>query len=506
MDEVAARMTDLRAWSLRRGGVLEIAALMGTLAVVAIAAGWLIGQAIPLGWDEAVYASKSRSLLTDTPSSTWAIYRAPGLPIVGLLGGAFGFTDANLRAVALVMNLGSLALAWSFARILWGPLAAVIALLTIVGSPVVIAELALFHTDLPAAGLLLALMLLVWYEFERRPEPSRLLLVAAPLAAAAFYIRYGSILPIGGIGVASVLLWHRAMLRNPRLVGATIAVAAVLFAPHLVEAMSRTGSPLGIITSAGEQVDTSEPIETAARYLGWLPAQLAHRLGFAVMLAGVAHAVIAAIDAVRRRGLTQVARAYVWLYVPAGVTTVGLILQSHPEQRYVLLPVVLTIIAGAGAVSAGVGWLRRRPALTDRQPTFDAAVIGGLVLVAVIAGSVGGRRVVAIERDAADARWLPLVGQAIAADADADAACAAVTSVPPIIEWYSGCATESFSTAGADALAAGAVDRPTYVVFSTIDERRSSPNTIARYRAIVEGSAATVSGTPPGIEVYRLTP
>ncbi len=279
---------------MTRGRTIEIAAVGGILVVVAIGAVWLIGQAIPLGWDESVYAAKSRSLLTDIPSTTWAIYRAPGLPVVGLLGGAFGFTDANVRAVALVLNLGALAMAWAFARMLWGPLAAIVALLTIVGSPVVIAEIALFHTDLPSAGLLLALMLLVWYEFERRPEPSRLLIAAAPLAALAFYVRYGSILPIGGIGIAAVVLWHRSMLRNKGLVGLTVVLAALLFAPHVLEAISRTGSPLGIITSAGEQVDTSEPIATAARYLGWLPAQLAHRLGFVVMLAGVVHAAIVA--------------------------------------------------------------------------------------------------------------------------------------------------------------------------------------------------------------------
>jgi hypothetical protein len=497
-------MTELRAWSIRRGGTIELVALVGILVVVTIAAAWLIGQAIPLGWDEAVYASKSRSLVTDIPSSTWAIYRAPGLPVVGLLGGALGFTDANLRVVALVINLGTLAKAWAFARILWGPLAATVALLTIVGSPVVIAELALFHTDLPAAGLLLALMLLVWHEFERRPEPGRLLLAAAPVAALAFYIRYGSILPIGGIAIAAVLLWHRAMLRTPRLVGATIVFAAILFAPHILEAIARTGSPLGIITSAGEQVDTSEPIPTAARYLGWLPAQLAHRLGFAVMVAGVAHGVIVALDALRTRALTPAARRYVWLYLPAGITTIGLVLQSHPEQRYVLFPVTLAIIGGAGAVSAGIAWLSRRPALADRQLALDAAIIGGLFVVAVVAGSVGARRVVAIERDSDDSRWLPAVGQVI--DGDADGRCAVVTSVPPIVEWYSQCAAEQFSTAGAEALAAGAFDDPTYVVFSDIDERRASSRTIERYRELVRPTAVLVNGAPPKVEVYRLTP
>jgi 4-amino-4-deoxy-L-arabinose transferase-like glycosyltransferase len=504
VDAPAARIAEPTAWFDRHRGQIEVAALAGILVAVAIAAAWLIGQAMPLGWDEAVYASKSRSLLTDTPSSTWAIYRAPGLPVIGLIGGALGFTDASLRAVALVMSLGTLAMAWAFARTLWGPLAAIVALLTIVGSPVVIAEIALFHTDLPAAGLLLALMLLVWHEFERRPEPGRLLLATAPLAALAFYIRYGSILPVGGIAIAAVLLWHRAMLRNPRLVGATIVFAAILFAPHILESISRTGSPLGIITSAGEQVDTSEPFATAARYLGWLPAQLAHRLGFVVMLAGVTHGAIVALDAIRGRDLTPAARRYLWLYVPAGVTTVGLVLQSHAEQRYVLFPVVLAIIAGAGAVAAGVALLRDRPAFAERQHVLDAAILGGLLVVAIVAGSVGARRVIAIEQESDDSRWLPAVGQLI--DGDADGRCAVVTSVPPIVEWYSRCAAGQFSTLGADALAIGAIADQTYVVFAEIDELRASPKTIDRYRELVAPRAAPLNGAPPGIEVYRLTP
>ena len=90
LDQLAARTTNLQAGSLRRGRAIEIAAVVGILIVVAVAAAWLIGQAIPLGWDEAVYASKSRSLLTDTQSSTCPLHRAPGLPIVGLWVGRSG--------------------------------------------------------------------------------------------------------------------------------------------------------------------------------------------------------------------------------------------------------------------------------------------------------------------------------------------------------------------------------------------------------------------------------
>ena len=242
--------------------------------------------------------------MTDIPSTTWAIYRAPGLPVVGLLGGAFGFVDANLRAAALLLNLGALTMAWALTRLLWGPLAAIVALLTIVGSPVVIAEIALFHTDLPAAGLLLTLMLLVWYEFERRPEPSRLLIAAAPLAAFAFYLRYGSILPIAGIGITAVLLWHRSMLRNKGLVGLTVALAALLFAPHILELISHTG----IASRDHHERRRAGRHVGAGRHRGSIPRDgcqrmLAHRLGFVVMLAGIAHEAITAIDTVRRREL-----------------------------------------------------------------------------------------------------------------------------------------------------------------------------------------------------------
>ncbi len=500
-------MSNVRVPSVRSGGAIEVVAVVGILVAVAIAAAWLIGQAIPLGWDESVYASKSRSLLTDIPSSTWAIYRAPGLPVVGLLGGAFGFTDVNLRAVALVLNIGALAMAWALARTLWGPVAAIVALLTIVGSPVVIAEIALFHTDLPAAGLLLALMLLVWHEFERRAEPSRLLIAAAPLAALAFYIRYGSILPTGGIAVAAVVLWHRSMLRNKGLVGLTVALAALLFAPHILESISRTGSLLGIIASAGEQVDTSEPMATAARYLGWLPSQLAHRLGFVVMVAGVAHAAIVAVDAIRRRDLEPVARRYLWLFGPAGVTTVGLVLQSHAEQRYVLFPVLLAIIAGAGAVAAVVAWLRARPRLADRPRTLDGAIVVGILLMALIAGSVGARRAAVLVRVGDESRWQPAVGRAIGADAVGP--CTAVTSVPPMIEWYSRCAASPFTSGGAETLESGGPDRHTYIVFSDIDERRTSPRTLQRYRDLLEvreAAAIAIEDDHSGVEVVRLTP
>jgi hypothetical protein len=502
-------MIDPRSWTPRRAAAIEVALVGGLLIVAAFAGASLIGHGIPLGWDESVYASRSRSLVTDIPASVWKIYRPPALPIIGLLGGTFGFTDANLRAVSLVMSLLTGAGAWALTRVLWGRLAAIIALLTVIGSPIVINELVLFHTDLPAAGLLLALMLVIWHEFERRPQPTAVLLVAAPIAALVFYVRYGTVVALGGIGIAAVLLWHRPMRRQWRLVGATVAFAAVLLAPHVIDAVARTGSPIGIVASASDQVNTSGPLATAVRYLAWLPAQLAQRLGFVVMLAGVAYGAVVARDAFRRRALTAAARRFVFLYVPAGITAIGLVLSSHPEPRYVMFPVVLAIVAGAGAVSAFTGWLTARPrfAKVERGRALDVAIIGAVVVSALVVGAFSVRRVDALQRDGDRTRWWAEVGAAIGAEADGP--CKAFTTLAPIVGWYSGCEGIQFSPAGARLLAGGGMTEPTYVVFTPIDERRASTESIERYRAVVEDSqtrTVAVDGAPPGVEVYRLGP
>ncbi len=500
-------MTDIMSWSTRRLGATEGAVVLGILALVGIAATSVILYGIPLGWDEALYASKSRSLVTDIPASIWRIYRPPGLPLIGLLGGPFGFSDASLRAVTLILGLLTLMTVWAFTRILWGALAAIIALVAVIGAPIVRLELVAFHTDLPSTGLSLLLMLLLWHEFERRPQPTSLVLAAAPIAAAAFHLRYGSVIAIGAIGTAALLLWHGPMLRSWRLIGATLLFAGVLFAPHVVQAMVGTGSPIGIITSAGEQVDTTGPLVAAYQYLEWLPTQLAHVLGFAVIVAGGILGTITMVLAARRRVWTPDARRYVWLFVPAGITAVGLILRSHPEPRYMLFPIVLGIIAGAGAVSTAFRWIKAQPRLATRARALDVVVVGGILLAVVLVGLLGVRRMIALERDSEPSRWQIEIGHVI--DADADGPCTVATTVPPIIGWYSGCDAVPFSRAGMDRLLAGGFVEPTYVVLSDIDERRSTLEIIGRYRTLVDGPTATripIGAAPPGVAAYRLNP
>jgi hypothetical protein len=172
-----------------------------------------------------------------------------------------------------------------------------------------------------------------------------------------------------------------------------------------------------------------------------------------------------------------------------------------------MFSVVLTIVAGAGAVSAFTRWLKARPrfASAERARSLDLAIIGGVVVAALLVGAFGVRRVDALQRDGDRTRWWAEAGAAIRADVDGR--CQAFTTLAPIVGWYSGCEGIQFSPAGARLLAGGDMTEPTYVVFTSIDERRASTESIERYRTVVAGSQETnvvVDGTPPGVEVYRL--
>jgi 4-amino-4-deoxy-L-arabinose transferase-like glycosyltransferase len=489
----------------RRGRTVEAVVVTGIVAAVMLAATIVIFGDVPLGWDEAVYASRSRSLVTDIAASHWQVYRPPGLPALGLLGGTLGFADQSLRAVTLVLGVATLVTIWWLARALWGPVAAILALVTVIGTPVFVAELTVFHTDLPSAGLALLLMALLWHEFEQRPEPGALVMAAAPIAAAAFYVRYGTIVAIGGIAIAAVVLWHRKLLRHWRLTGTTLALAGALLLPHGIEAAIVMGSPFGLLLVAGEVANTTGPLAAAVRYLLWLPIQLAGPIAFVVMLIGVVFAAMTARDAIRRRGPISDARRLIWLYLPAGVTATGMLLISHAERRYMVLPVVLAVIAGAGAIRELVGRLRREAPDRRRSRIADPALVALILVVAAAAVVVGVRRMVVQQRTAELGRWQIEVGVAIRANAGGR--CALATTVPPIIGWYSACEAAQFSAVTATRLRTGPRADPTYVVFTEIDAQRSSATDIERYRELVRATAATrldVVGVGPGIEVFRL--
>jgi hypothetical protein len=170
-----------------------------------------------------------------------------------------------------------------------------------------------------------------------------------------------------------------------------------------------------------------------------------------------------------------------------------------------LFPVVLAVIAGAGAVPLLVRRLRRDAVDSRRSRIADPWLVALILIVGAAAVVVGARRMVLLPRTADLGRWQIQVGEAIRADAGGR--CAVATTVSPILGWYSACEAAQFSDVTLERLRSGPRVDPTYVVFSDIDEQRSSAAVIGRYRELVRSTAATrldVVDTGPGIEVFRL--
>jgi 4-amino-4-deoxy-L-arabinose transferase-like glycosyltransferase len=467
--------------------------VLGVLAVLGFATIANLGQ---LGYDEAVYASKARSYVSDVAVDWWRPYRPPGLPTVGALAGLAGFSDLAVRAVTLVGGLATLALVWLVTRQLWDSRAALFALLGAIGAPVVIGELPLFHNDLASAGLLLLLMWILWDQFETRPAPTRMLLLASVVAAAAFYTRYGIVAGIVGIGLTVPLLWARRLWAHARLVGATALLGVALLLPHLVYAASATGSPLGIMRAARNVADSTGPLVAFRSYVSAVLPRLFGPIPLILALAAGAYAVAAAfVVATRREGVDHL-RRQLWLLLPAAISAGLTVLVSHAESRYMLFPLILVIISGSGAVSVAISLLVQARPLQGR-----AAAVGILctVAVAIVLAAYSGRAAVA---RASDADGLPIAWKAAGEriEADANGPCRVIAAVRPLIGWYTTCEIISMRNQPAGDVRAGAPAR-TYVVVGDDDLPDG-------YRDLVRGAARLPSTGRAGDDyaVYRLGP
>jgi 4-amino-4-deoxy-L-arabinose transferase-like glycosyltransferase len=485
---------------MRRADALVAGAI---LALTAIVAAILVVRAGQLGWDEAVYASQARSLVTDVPSAWWFPYRPPGLAILGTVASPAGFTEVGLRAVTAILGLLSVGLVWVTARDVWGSIAGILALVAAIGAPIVLVEIRYFHNDLPSTGVLLLLMVVVWDQFERRAEPNRMLVAVAPIAAAAFYLRFGTAPAIVGIGVGAVLLWPATMRRNVRLIGATLMLGGILLLPHIIDSIATTGSPIGLIVGAASQVNTTGPLVSFRQYVVWLPTSLAGRAPLILLVAGGVHVVVLGIQALRRRRASDDLRRQVWILVPAIIAFAALVLVSHAERRYVLFPLLLGFVSGAGAVSTVVHYLVHSTRPAARRPAVGAAVF--VVVVAVLgiaAGRLAWNDVRSAMRVEPPRDWA-VAGALIVADAAG--ACRIVSTIPPLIGWYSGCDVVEFAPKPAGVLAGGG-GTAVYVVFSRLDTDRGDRAVLASYRSLIgSGDLIPIAVPSRAAEVYRST-
>ncbi len=493
-DRVSALVADRR-----RAESIGIAAILLAAGAATFVVAARTGQ---LTWDEVVYASQAQSLVSDIPSVYWGSYRPPGLPLLGTLAALGGFSEISLRSITWALGLGALAIMWAVARQLWGRWAALFTLLAAIGSPVVVGELRQFHNDLGSSGLLILLMGLLWDQFERRPAPTRLLLAAAPLAAAAFYLRYGAVLSLAAIGVVAILLWAPSIRRHAGLVGLTAALGGLLLVPHVLEAVRVTGSPTGMLTQGAAAATKGNPLLTIVGFGRRLPLAIAGPVATIVLAVGVVHAIGAGRDAWRRRRWTADLRGHTWMLLTAILASLGPVIVGNPNPRYLVFPLLLGLISGGGALAwaaraigrPGPPWIRR-----------DLSRPGALAVVAVVLAAWTGfaltRSVVGVvRREPPAARSIA----AAAIRADAGGACYLASTSPPTFGWYSGCAVDPLDRARP--LLTGDSHEPgsAYVVFLPGDDTRADPELVDQFRGMVEAGGWTrLESGSKDVEIYR---
>ena len=404
------------------------------VALAAYLAAVLAVLAVPtlLGHDESVYAVMSRHWLTGAVESGVADHRAPLLPVLAMPALALGLGDGALRAIGVVAGAGLVLATWWAGRRVGGPWAGLVAAGATAASPTVIRESARYMTDVASAALLVALATLLWVQLEQRERADSRLLLAAPLAWAAYHLRYGSALVVVVIAVTVAVMCRRRIRAQWRLVAGTAGLLVALLTPHLVNSTLDRGWPWSRVLYTSDIAGRAYWGEGLVEYWEWLPTELSGVAAAVFVIAAVVGTVVAWVRRdPGRRGLT-------FLVVPALVDLVAIGVASHGDPRFVIWSVALLVAAGATVLVRATSVLLTAPGW---RVAVTAVVLGGL-LAGQLAYEVRDERRAHASEAATEAPF----GRALTriADAAPGAECSVLTSYTPQVGWYTGCAAYTF--------------------------------------------------------------
>lgn len=419
---------------------------------------WL--AAPPLGHDEAQYALAFQGMLRDGPLR-W-VYLSKGMHAVVAPGVWAGGSELAMRALPLLCGLGFALAAVHLAWRVFGATTAAWTMLALATAKPLVRRSTDLLSDFPSAALLLVGTTIVLVEATRPAPaetgdpgeagggaaagslpagPSWRLLWAAPLFAAAFYLRYASCVPIAIIGVVALVIGWEGVRRRPRPALAAAALLAALLVPHLVDSVAIMGSPLGVLLQS-QRVPQSE-VSGLRTYLTSNPLTF---YGFALaplLLLGV----LSPVGWIRgERGERKAPRdrraLALWLIGLADIVALGL--TALGQARYILVGIALLVILGVELVR---GFLAARPPPWRRALTAAAAL--ALAIAAAFAIPSMLRQGEARRRAT---RPIFLVADVIRRDAEGKP-CHFTANHYTQIEWYSGCDGHDYPQA--EALAEG---------------------------------------------------
>ncbi len=400
--------------------------LLFAAVLVLFAAGLVrqLGVDAPLGPDEAIYATGGREVTDGVPASAYGLHRPVGMKWLAAPGVAAGGSEAALRGLGVLCSLGFLVAYRAFGARVAGPWPAAWAAAAMATSFGFMRRGGELLSDVPSLLLLVLVLHLVVRELDRpSARPGAALLAIAPLAAAAFYVRYGVTSALAGAVGAAGAIWWRSIAEGWRVALATAALFVLLLLPHVLHSLGETGSALGILEVSGAAAHRA--------YLGdglvHFPLALVAEGGpivTALLIAGLVH------GARRLRGRREPAVAFVWLASVFQIVATGLMV--HAEFRYFFFGVVGLVLLGARAACQ---WAAGR----RRAGPIAAAVV---LLAFVVTHEVNVRR---YRRLAAVRDVEAGAGRLITREARAER-CWVLTSEVPAVGWYSRCTARPVNT------------------------------------------------------------
>ena len=416
---------------------LEPAILIGVVVVFAIGVVMAVAVNTAFGYDESVYAVAARYWVAGTPASGWDIHRPPFLSVIGVLPTLLGGQEWQFRLVGAAFGTATVVATWWLGRMVAGPAVGLIAAVAVAAAASFQRESGVFLTDVPST--LVLLITTGWlFRHLNGPRPiGRSFLWLAPLAATAFYLRYGAVIALVALGIAAIGVSGRRVRDGWRWVGLTLLLLAVLAIPHMIFATAVRGEPWGIVLQAGNVVDDARQLPLLD-YLGWLPSTLFGPLGGLLAVLAVV-VVIARIVRLARRTPAQLdprGRFVGFVAIAAGSQLLVYGTVVHAEPRYLIFPMILLVMIGAFGVVA----LAQRFRLKAAVPL---ALAGSAVLLVLgVIQSVGE-----LQQRGASHDWTREVGTTIGAQSAGD--CSILTSDAPIMSWYSSCEAYAYAaTAG----------------------------------------------------------
>ncbi len=398
-----------------------------SLSVLAWCAGRLAVVDSSLGYDEAVYAIGGQSLVTGAGGADYPVYRPIGMRLLAAPGALLGGDETAFRLFSVGYSLLCLALFWRLGRQVAGAAAATLAMATLATSGELQRRAAELLSDLPALAPVFVLLALLVRELERDGGPARRLLAVAPLAALAFYLRYGSTLILLAVAAAAAAVWWPVLVRRWRMVAATGGLFALCMLPHLVHAAVATGSPLGIVRAAHDAAGRRYVGEGLAYLWQYFPDKPAGPFVALLALIGLCSGLAHLLRLRRERVAEHRVVAFLWLAAVLHTLAIGL--DVHGQARFVFFGTFLLALLGARAVVVAVRGATGRAVLDLALP----AALMALFLAERAHDDARehadrSRRIDAVMRAAADV-----------VRAQGHGSCAVLTTMEPRVAWYSGC-------------------------------------------------------------------